>query len=134
MKLIIAGTRSFSDKKLLFKKVIEFIKENNPTSITVISGMAQGADLLGKEFALYYGTGLIKMPAKWNDLNCPQVHIKYNKSGKPYNSAAGYIRNEEMAKIATHCIVFWDGKSKGTKNMIELANKYELKLKTVRYE
>ena len=36
-----------------------------------------------------------------------------------------------MAKEADACIVFWDGKSTGTKNMIDLAKKYKLKLRVI---
>ena len=39
--------------------------------------------------------------------------------------------NETMAKEADACIVFWDGKSTGTKNMIDLAKKYKLKLRVI---
>lgn len=55
----------------------------------------------------------------------PQITII---SGK----AAGPIRNEEMAKIATHCICFFNG-SRGTANMIENAKKYNLILKIINY-
>ena len=50
-----------------------------------------------------------------------------------YGKAAGPIRNEEMAKYADACIVFWDGKSPGAKSMIALAKKYELKLRVIYY-
>jgi hypothetical protein len=33
-----------------------------------------------------------------------------------------------MAKHANGLIAFWDGKSKGTKNMIEIAKKHNLRL------
>ena len=35
------------------------------------------------------------------------------------------------AKYADALIAFWDGKSKGTKHMIDLAKRYELKVKVV---
>lgn len=55
------------------------------------------------------------MPADWN---------KYGKS-------AGYKRNEQMAIYADACLAFWDGKSKGTKHMIGLAKRHNLRLKVV---
>ena len=36
-----------------------------------------------------------------------------------------------MAEYANEVVVFWDGESKGTKNMIELANNYNLILTIV---
>ena len=32
-----------------------------------------------------------------------------------------FLRNEDMLSIATHLIAFWDGKSSGTKDMIDIA-------------
>ena len=46
---------------------------------------------------------------------------------------AGYIRNEDMAEYADACIVFWDGKSPGSRHMIEIAKKAKLPLRIVRY-
>jgi hypothetical protein len=42
--------------------------------------------------------------------------------------SAGYIRNDEMAQYADMLIAFWDGTSKGTKHMIDLANKRGIKV------
>jgi hypothetical protein len=47
---------------------------------------------------------------------------------------AGYLRNEQMAKYADALIAFWDGNSKGTKHMIDLGNKYGLKVKIYLYD
>ena len=56
-----------------------------------------------------------------------------------YGKRAGYIRNEQMAKYAMSdnsygvLIAFWDGKSRGIKHMIDLANKYGLEIHIVNY-
>ena len=57
--------------------------------------------------------------------------IGITKNGDKYWKLAGLHRNELMAKEADACIVFWDGKSTGTKNMIDLAKKYKLKLRVI---
>jgi hypothetical protein len=38
-----------------------------------------------------------------------------------------------MAEYADGLIAFWDGKSKGTKHMIDIANKMGLKVRVIRY-
>ena len=38
-----------------------------------------------------------------------------------------------MAEYADGLIAFWDGESKVTKNMIDLAKKYNLKVKVILY-
>ena len=65
--------------------------------------------------------------------NKPQNQIGITKNGDKYWKLAGLHRNELMAKEADACIVFWDGKSTGTKNMIDLAKKYKLKLRVINY-
>lgn len=56
-----------------------------------------------------------------------------------YGKSAGYRRNEDMAKYAKEdtnigvLIAFWDRVSKGTKHMIDLANKYRLRVFVVNY-
>lgn len=114
VRLIIAGSRDFNDYKLLEKEVVSFMGDKCPT---IVSGCANGADTLGEQLAEKFRLKLIKIPANWR---------KYGKS-------AGYRRNVEMAKISSHCIVFWDGKSRGSKHMIDIATEYKLDLKVVQY-
>ena len=45
-----------------------------------------------------------------------------------FGKAAGYIRNEEMAQIGDALIAVWDGKSKGTRNMISIAKRHGIKV------
>jgi len=45
----------------------------------------------------------------------------------------GYVRNTQMAKYADACVVFWDGESRGTKHMIDLAKKHKLQLRIIKY-
>lgn len=115
MKIIIAGSRNFNDYELLKTKVIEVIEKvsfhDDFNSYEIISGHASGADSLGERFAKELNYKLKIFPADWD---------KYGKT-------AGYIRNREMAEYAkidtdySMLIAFWDGKSKGTKNMIDIA-------------
>jgi hypothetical protein len=131
MRVIIAGSRGFNDYELLCKKCTEFIpdleeeKRKNPllcTSVNIISGNAAGADTLGKQFAMQNKLSLSVFKPDW----------------KKYNKSAGFIRNEAMAKFAKgdeKCllIAFWDGKSKGTKHMIDVAAKAGIETKIVNY-
>lgn len=39
-----------------------------------------------------------------------------------------------MAQNADALVAFWDGKSRGTKHMIDLADKYGLKVRVIKYE
>lgn len=123
IRLIVAGSRGFNDYTLLETSLIHFLSGRKPSEVEIVSGAARGADTLGERFAYEKHCKLHRMPADWNRL------------GKQ----AGYIRNEDMAKYASapgydgRCILFWDGKSPGTRHMLDLAYKYHLKVKVIRY-
>lgn len=120
IKLIIAGGRDFNDYPLLQLETRKFLVEHNfnPKELIIVSGNAKGADMLGERFAHQYKFNLQIFPADWNQ----------------FGKSAGPIRNEEMAKFGTHLLLFWDGQSRGSKNMLENAQKYELTYKIIKYE
>jgi hypothetical protein len=51
-----------------------------------------------------------------------------------HGRAAGPIRNRQMAEKADALIAIWNGTSRGTKNMIETAERIGLKVFVYRYE
>lgn len=118
LKVIIAGSRGFNDYKLLETKLVHFLSRYSPEDIEIVSGGARGADLLGERFAKEKGCEIKRFIPDWDN------------KGK----SAGYIRNWEMANYSDACVLFWDGKSSGTKHMLALAEKECLKLKVVLYK
>lgn len=115
-RVIIAGGRDFNDFDLLKQKMDKLLS-NVIGDIAIVSGMARGADSLGARYAALKGYALYNFPADWD---------KYGKS-------AGYRRNEEMARNADALVAFWDGKSKGTKHMIDIARLHGLKVRVINY-
>lgn len=112
---------------------MDHLLQNIAEQVYIVSGKADGADRLGEIYAKSKGYPILEYPAKWSDVNEKPCLIKYRRDGTKYNALAGHNRNEEMAKIADACVCFWDGKSTGTKNMIELSKKYNLKLRIIRF-
>lgn len=105
MKLLIAGSRNIANVEFI-ESVLDGIRLN--TKIThVISGMARGPDMIGKEWADKHSIPVLPYPADW----------------PKYKGAAGFLRNSDMAKEATALIAFWDGKSSGTRDMIKKMEK-----------
>lgn len=144
IRIIICGPRDFNDYKYLEIQCCEIFRQladeglipqyisKSHDEIEIINGCATGGDALGKVFAEHYELKIKEFPAKWNDLNTNPCLIKYNKFGNPYNALAGKIRNEQMAKYASEipngiCIAIWRN-TPGTKNMIELAKEYGLRI------
>jgi|SRR5581483_677657 len=108
MKVIIAGSRTLSDLDLVEQTVCSFI---DPTQISeVVSGGAKGVDFAGECFATKYRIPIKRFPADW----------------KQHGKKAGYLRNVEMAQYADALVAIWDGESKGTKHMIDIAREKNL--------
>lgn len=110
MKYIIAGGRDFNDYNRLARECAKIIFFNKLRPSVVSGCCPNGADSLGIRWANKESLEIERFPAEWD------------KHGK----AAGAIRNMEMAQNADALIAFWDGKSPGTKNMIENAHKARL--------
>lgn len=123
-RVIIAGGRDFNDYELLQEKVDYYLSTviSQGYKIIIVSGTAKGADKLGERYAAEKGYEIAYFAADW---------ASYGKRG-------GYIRNQEMSKYAKEegrgaLIAFWDGKSRGTKHMIDIAKKDRLQVRVVNY-
>jgi hypothetical protein len=103
-KLIVAGSRGFNDYELLSRALFAIAEDvDYEREISIVSGMARGADMLAAQFAKTNNVQLYEFPANWD----------------MYGKRAGYLRNEEMAAFSNGLLAFWDGESRGTKHMIE---------------
>lgn len=117
-RVIVAGSRHFNDYALLERKLDAIFLHSKPEEVAIISGCCEGADTLGERYARERGMSLIQCPAMWKAFG---------------RLRAGYIRNGLMADIATHLVAFWDGKSTGTKMMIEIAEAKGLPVRVIRF-
>ena len=105
IKLMVCGSRSITNKELVYQLIDACIERNFPNEeITIIEGEAKGVDSIAKQWAIDHNKQIEAYPAKW-DL---------------YGKSAGYRRNVDMVKACDHCLIIWDGKSKGTKHDIDL--------------
>ena len=114
MNIIVAGSRSITDAAVI-KAALKYIQRKWNVS-SIITGGANGVDCIAASMAAQRGINVAVCEANWN------YHGK----------SAGYIRNAFMATLADGLLAIWDGKSKGTKHMIELAKKHKLKIVIVR--
>ncbi len=108
MRVIIAGSRTMLD----YDKVVRAISVSGLNISKVISGGCKGVDLFGERWAKERAIPVQRFDADWE------------KHGR----AAGPIRNVVMAENADALIAIWDGKSRGTKSMIEIARKKGLRI------
>lgn len=108
MKTIIAGSRSITNPIYVRRAAID---AGWPIT-EVVCGRARGVDTLGEQWAKRAGVPVVPFIAEWD---------RYGKS-------AGIMRNVAMANYADALIAIWDGKSTGTKHMIDIARRKGLKI------
>lgn len=89
----------------------------NCDEVEIVSGGARGADKLGELYAEQYGYEVKQFLPNWTN----------------YGNVAGFVRNKEMAAYGDALIAFFDGSSKGTLNMIQVARSVGLKVKVCNY-
>lgn len=109
MKTIIAGSRNAD---LSMKQLMDIIQLAGFPITEVVSGNSGNVDKLGEK----WGLGM-KLPV-----------TQFNAAWQTYGSSAGPRRNRQMADYAEALIAIWDGKSRGTLNMIKEATKRQLKI------
>ena len=108
MKLLIVGSRSIKAFDL---------SPYVPTDVdTVISGGADGIDSLAEKYA------------DLHRLSKYIVQPRYDLYGR----AAPIRRNEQMVDMADKILVIWDGRSRGTRNVVKYAQKTGKPLTLVR--
>ena len=106
MRTIIAGSRCVTNYNII-KTAIRKAVEYGIKPSCIISGGARGPDKLGERFAQEFGFPLEIFYADWDQ----------------FGKRAGYLRNEEMSRNADALIAIYDGTSKGTKHMIDIAKR-----------
>ncbi len=106
MRIIVDGSRDVGDNAY---DIVETIMDNifGGTCIEIISGGANGIDKIGERYAFQKNLKLTVFNAKWDE----------------HGKSAGYKRNVEMANYGDFLVAFWDGKSRGTKHMIDTIGK-----------
>lgn len=110
MKVIVAGSRTITDREL----VLQAIADSKFTITEVISGGAKGVDRIAEEWAKEQGIPVTVIRTGW-------------KTG---GRGGGFVNNEEMAEQAEALIAVYDGQSKGTKHMIDTMSKRGKKIFT----
>ncbi|MDR2718837.1 MAG: DUF2493 domain-containing protein [Treponema sp.] len=110
MKLAIIGSRNINNINL-----DNYIKEKPDL---VISGGAKGIDTTAWAWAVD------------NHIDITVIRPEYNKYGR----GAPLKRNEVIVQQSDKVLAFWDGKSHGTKYVIDYANKIGKEIEVINLE
>ena len=119
-RVIVCGTRTFSDWRLLYDKLDKVIE--NLTNPLICTGAVRGMDKLVEEWAMRRKFSLFRF-----------------HTDPKHKEDAEVIRNKEMLKFALErkpafLVSFWDGKSTDTRNLIEQARKAKIKMRIYYYD
>ena len=124
MRVIISGGRTYDNYEYFCEKMDEILKPYiDNYDIEIVTGYAVGVDRMGDKYAMTHGCTSHVIPALWNK----------------YGEDAGHIRNMEMGKFAKRTtmnllVAFWNGESKGTKDMIDYAESIQIPIKIIDVE
>lgn len=124
MRVLIAGSRTFNNFDYMCQKFLieggQFVEGRGDgidlDELEIVSGGAQGADKLAERLADLIGVDKRIFYPDWTT----------------HGRSAGIIRNAEMAEYCGSeelALIFWDGKSKGSADMIRKARNYGMEVK-----
>lgn len=116
-KLVVAGSRTFSDFNRLSADLDHLLSQKSPNEIEIVSGGATGADALAERYARSRGFAFRAFPADW----------------RRWGKFAGPIRNRQMAEYADALVVYWDGRSRGSADIISSASAAGLRVVVRRF-
>lgn len=107
MKLMITGSRSLSKNEEATRDVNETLDAllAKHADIQLLSGGARGIDKMAEAWAKER-----KVPV-----------VLYLPDYKRFKRGAPLVRNQEMVDTCDGVVAFWDGKSKGTKFVLDRA-------------
>ncbi len=108
MKVIVAGSRSIRD----YDYISSVIADSGFEVTEIVHGGARGVDILGKKWAEDRGLPVKEFLANWEE----------------HGKSAGYKRNAQMAEYADALVTAWDGISRGTMHMQNIAYDRGLKV------
>ena len=110
MRVAVIGSRNLSIENLG-----DYLPEN---TTEIVSGGARGVDAYAREYAIA------------NGLKLTEFLPEYERFGR----AAPLKRNITIIENADLVLAFWDGKSKGTKFVIDSCEKLEVEVRVIRLD
>lgn len=103
MKLLIAGSRGIN---VTPNQIRRYISDMGWDVSELISGGANGVDKCGESWAKEHNIPIKQVIPDWS-----------------IGRQAGILRNKEMVNMADAALIFWDGKSRGTKSTLDFVNR-----------
>jgi len=123
IRLIVSGSRSIEQYSEFRQKLLQILEQLGPDQVEIVCGKnARGVDDMCYHFV------------RWD---IPHAHVLFEADWDRFDKKAGPYRNESMAVYASRAsrfgelFVLWDGDSRGTKSMVNVARRYKLDSRVV---
>jgi hypothetical protein len=122
IRVLVCGGRNYDNRDHIHNTLCDIDTERGPIAC-VIHGAATGADHEGMIWAQMMATARpfmrhVPFKADWDNINVPGAVIKYRRNGRPYNAAAGPMRNARMIKEGRPDLVVAFPGGNGTADMV----------------
>jgi len=117
-KVLVCGGRNYSDRDKIYHTLDAYLARIGPDFL-LINGGAPGADTIAREWAVDRRVDHLTLYAKWDI----------------FGKSAGPIRNRRMARKKPKLVLAFHpdiDKSRGTRDMIGVAEKMNVKVKRFR--
>lgn len=111
-KVAVGGSRSIDSQEMVEAVLDQLLLEGD----IILSGNAPGVDRMGEEYARKRGLEVKIIPCEWDK----------------HGFKATMMRNEVLLKSSDFVICFWDGRSEGTRHMLDIAKRARKLLAEVR--
>ena len=120
MKVLICGDRHWKTRVEIEDRILQLLAHSSALGqpLSIIEGMASGADRIAGDIAIIYGIALATYEPDWDK----------------FGTKAGPIRNREMLDEKPDLVVAFHndiGKSKGTWDTIKEANRRGIKVEII---
>lgn len=90
-------------------------KEGLSKDDVIVTGDAYGVDLMARVYGRHRGISVVVKVARWKD----------------YGLRAGPIRNQEIVDVAEKALIFWNGTSRGTYDVMQRVQKKGIPFRVV---
>ena len=116
MRMAIVGSRNITDKDLVVEMFNEAIHQyaHGDDTITILSGGAKGVDTVAREIAKMYNLDFVLFKP---------YHML--DSSVEYEPKYFFTRNKQIADNSDVVVIVWDGKSSGTRHMLDYCKRHK---------
>jgi len=131
LRLLVCGGRRLACRNGTMRRRLDTLHDLWPVGMLIQGGQGAwdddgeplGADHLAQIWARDRGIAGLTFMAEWDDLDAFPLKVRTGRDGRPYNAAAGSIRNGRMLRVGRPDVVAGFPGGPGTADMLDRARR-----------